>query len=133
MGMLFLTFIFSGFKSDLHFISGNGDEPIADMYLDSIGTGPITQKQLLSASKLVVIANGVSYGIKSFDVGLIPNSGPAGFAHCEGANLLPAMEIFKRIKPKDNVAIGNIKLVNLDKYRNDPNAKPLWTVVAESK
>jgi hypothetical protein len=112
VGMLFLTFIFSGFKSDLHFISGNGDEPIIDMYLDSIGTGPITQKQLLSVKNLVVISNSVSYGIKSFDVALMPHGGGgASFVNCIGATLpIGAIEIFKRAMPNDMILIGNPKI-----------------------
>jgi hypothetical protein len=132
--MILAIYISSAYRSGRNCSSNQISEPIVDMYLDSIGTGPITQKQLMSVKKLVVISNGVSYGIKSFDLGTLPNGGPAQIAHCFGANLSTgALEILKNVKPKDMIIIGNLKVFNLEKFRQNPHTKPLWTVVANSK
>ena len=134
LGLFFMVLIFTGFSSYKNSGLSSSGAPNIDMYLDSIQTGPITQNQLLSAKKLVVISNGISYGVKSFDIGSIPNGGAGRYAHCIGASISPSVKsVFQDVKPKDLIIVGNLKLFNLEKFMNDPHAKPLWTVVAASK
>ncbi len=128
-----IILVFTGFRSDKNFRLLKSNEPIIDMYLDSIPAGPITQKQLLSVTKLVVISDGVSYGIKSFDIILMPHAGgPSHIVHCFGAALPKnALDVFHLASDKDYIAAANIKLFNLEKFRQDPHAKPFWTVISD--
>ena len=109
------------------------------MDFDNIGTGPITQKQLLTIKRLSVYPSGSTYGrtfqyvVKSFDLIYMPHlGGPSTVVNCIGASLpVSTLEVFKRAKQKDYIIVGNLKLFGLEKFKQNTNAKPLWTVVAD--
>jgi|GEM_PF-3429729 len=125
--------VFSGYKPAEKVSRYQAKELEIIVSLDEVQPGAITVKQVLALKQLnVKVANGGAQVARSFNILVMPKSGPSHFAKCVGNKFQSgAMDILRNCRPGDLILVSSIVLFGNAKYKTIVD--PKWTVVADPK
>ena len=137
-----IPLVFVTGKNQVVLVTQNNQEKTVEFFLDSIPPGPITVKKLLSVKKIRVATSDatgkiIELKITSGTIGLWSNKNYGGSGTdfslfvplTNGQTKLPLSHYFKNVRPGCNVALTDLKIDGVGKYKalNSPN----WAVVGE--